>query len=227
MLFDKDGTLIDYHRTWGPINEAAAALAGAGDAALTHKLLDIGGMDAATGLTRPDSLLAAGNAREIAQAWIGAGCAMDVLALTQALDRLFVTAADTAIPVTDLEQLFARLKALGLFLGIASSDSEAAIRKLVDRFALGGLVDFIAGYDSGFGTKPEPGMLIAFCGSVGILPAEAAVIGDNRHDMNMAAAGGAGLRIAVLTGTGTAETLRPLSDFCLPSIAAVDRILRS
>ena len=226
VLFDKDGTLIDYHLTWGPINQAAAELAGSGDPALTHKLLDIGGMDASTRITRPDSLLAAGNTREIAEAWVGAGCAMDVMILTEALDRLFVTAADRAIPVTDLGRLFRRLKELGLFLGIASSDSEAAIRRLVDRFALASLVDFIAGYDSGVGTKPEPGMLIAFCRAVAICPAQAAVIGDNRHDMNMAAAGGAGLRIAVLTGTGTLETLGPLSDFCLPSIAMVDRVLR-
>ena len=27
VLFDKDGTLLDYHRTWGPINLAAAEIA--------------------------------------------------------------------------------------------------------------------------------------------------------------------------------------------------------
>ena len=63
VLFDKDGTLIDYHLTWGPIKQAAAELAGSGDPALTHKLLDIGGMDASTGITRPDSLLLAIRAR--------------------------------------------------------------------------------------------------------------------------------------------------------------------
>jgi phosphoglycolate phosphatase len=226
MLFDKDGTLLDYHRTWSPINRAAAELAGAGDAALTARLLDIGGMNAATGITRPDSLFAAGNTREIAEAWVDAGCTMNVVTLTDALDRLFVAGADTAVPVTDLARLFTRLRNFGLFLGIASSDSEAAIGRLVERFALGNLVDFIAGYDSGYGVKPQPGMLSAFCARMGIHSSEVAVVGDNLHDMNMASAGGAGLRIAVLTGTGTPETLGPSSDVCLPSIGTIESILR-
>ena len=226
VLFDKDGTLIDYHRSWAPINRAAAELAGAGDPALTARLLDVGGMDASTGITRPDSLFAAGNTREIAQAWVDAGCRMNPAALTDALDRLFVAGADRAVPVTDLASLFTRLRERGLFLGIASSDSEAAISRLVERFGLGDLVDFIAGYDSGCGTKPEPGMLLAFCKAVAIHPSEVAVVGDNLHDMNMAASGGAGLRIAVLTGTGTVETLRPSCDFCLPDIVTIERVLR-
>lgn len=227
VLFDKDGTLLDYHRTWSPINRAAAALAASGDPVFAEKLLDVGGMDPWTGITRPDSLFAAGNTLEIAEAWVGTGCAIGISDLTEALDRLFVEGASSAVPVTDLRALFTRLRGLGLFLGIASSDSEAAINRLVDRFALGNLVDFIAGYDSGYGTKPEPGMLFAFCDAVGIRPAEAAVVGDNLHDMNMAAAGGAGLRVAVLTGTGTVATLGPASDFCLPGIGAIEGILRN
>jgi phosphoglycolate phosphatase len=226
VLFDKDGTLIDYHRSWSAINRAAAALAASGDPALAEKLLNIGGVDLSTGRTRPDSLFAAANTLEIAEAWVEAGCMIGVAALTEALDRLFVEGADAAVPVTDLLRLFARLKELGLFVGIASSDSEAAINRLVDRFALGDLVDFVAGYDSGYGTKPEPGMLLAFCNAVGLQPADVAVVGDNLHDMAMAAAGGAGLRLAVLTGTGTAETLRPSSDFCLPGIEMLEEVLR-
>jgi phosphoglycolate phosphatase len=225
VLFDKDGTLLDYHRTWAPINRVAADLAGAGDHALAARLLDIGGMDASTGITRPDSLFAAGNTREIAEAWVNAGCTMTVAALTNALDHLFVEGADAAVPVTDLVQLFTRLKNLGLVLGIASSDSEAAIDRLIDRFDLGNLVDFVAGYDSGYGVKPEPGMLSAFCRHVGIHPSQVAVVGDNLHDMNMAAAGGAGLRIAVLTGTGTSETLKLWSDLCLEHIGTIESIL--
>ena len=226
VLFDKDGTLVDYHRTWSPINRAAAAFAACGDPVLAERLLDIAGMSSATGITRPDSLFAAGNTVEIAQAWSEAGCPIGVRALTEALDRLFVDGAETSVPVTNLSHLLTRLQESGLVIGIASSDSQAAIHKLVDRFALRDLVDFIAGYDSGYGTKPESGMLLAFCKAVGIDPAETAVVGDNLHDMNMAAAGGAGLRIAVLTGTGTRETLGASCNFCLPSIETIESVLK-
>jgi phosphoglycolate phosphatase len=226
VLFDKDGTLLDYHRTWTPINRAAAAFAACGDPLLEEKLLDVAGMEASTGLTRADSLFAAGNTVEIAEAWSKAGCPIGVAALTEALDRLFVEGAGGAVPVTDLLRLLTRLKERGLFIGIASSDSQAAINRLVDRFKLRDLIDFIAGYDSGHGVKPEPGMVYAFCEAVGIAPAETAVVGDNLHDMNMAAAGGAGLRVAVLTGTGTVQTLKASSDVCLPSVAAIESVLR-
>ena len=45
------------------------------------------------------------------------------------------------------------------------------------------------------------------------------MVGDNRHDLEMARAGGAGLAVGVLSGTGTRETLAPMADVILDSIA--------
>lgn len=222
ILFDKDGTLIDYHQSWGPTNRRAAALAAAGDGDLAQRLLALGGMDAASGLTQADSLFAAGNTREIAAAWIAAGSPFELEALTQALDTLFQGVASEAVPVTDLRVFFERLAARGLAIGIASSDSEAAIRLMLRTFGLEGLVSYVAGYDSGYGWKPEAGMLLGFAQLLDISPAAIAVVGDNLHDMAMATAGGAGLRVGVLSGTGRRETLAPVADLCLPSIAALD-----
>ena len=44
------------------------------------------------------------------------------------------------------------------------------------------------------------------------------MVGDNRHDLEMAKAGGAGLAVGVLSGTGTREALAPLADVVLDSI---------
>ncbi|MDR6680710.1 HAD family hydrolase [Pseudomonas oryzihabitans] len=222
ILFDKDGTLIDYHQSWGPTNRRAAKLAAAGDVDLAQRLLGVGGMDAASGLTQADSLFAAGNTREIAEAWIAAGSPFELEALIQALDTLFQGVASEAVPVTDLRVFFERLAARGLAIGIASSDSEAAIRLMLRTFGLEELVSYVAGYDSGYGWKPEAGMLLGFAKALGIPPAQIAVVGDNLHDMAMATAGGAGLRVGVLSGTGRRETLAPVADLCLPSIAALD-----
>ena len=218
ILFDKDGTLLDYQRTWAPINRAAADLAASGDPALAAHLLSVGGMDAESGLTSSNSLLAAGNTDEIARAWIEAGARFSVSELTAALDTLFTAAVSDAVPVTNLVKLFRNLHERGFKLGIASSDSQAAIESLVERLSLTPWIDFIAGYDSGYGVKPEPGMLLAFCEAMGVSPAQTAVVGDNPHDMNMAISGGAGLRVGVLTGTGTRDVLQPLCDVCLPGI---------
>ncbi|WP_182084049.1 HAD family hydrolase [Aureimonas sp. ME7] len=218
VLFDKDGTLIDYHRSWEPTNRRAAKLAARGDEALERRLLQLGGTDPETGVTRAGSLLAAGNTSEIADAFIAAGSLFEPGDLVARLDALFIAAADDAVPVTDLAALFAALAGRGLAIGIASSDSEAAIRRLLHLTGAEPFVGFVAGYDSGHGAKPGPGMLIGFSRSIGVAPERIAVVGDNLHDMEMGRAGGAGLRIGVLTGTSTAEDLMPTADLCLPSV---------
>ncbi len=221
VLFDKDGTLIDYHKSWEPTNRRAAALASGGDAELALRLLERGGTDPRSGITRAGSLLAAGNTREIAQSWIEAGSPYDLASLITELDALFTEAAGAAVPVTDLARLFEGLAERGIAIGIASSDSETAIRRLLRLFEADRYVRFVAGYDSGHGVKPGPGMLLGFSEAVEVPPERIAVVGDNLHDLEMARSGGAGLRIGVLTGTGDEATLATLAHLCLPSIADV------
>ena len=222
ILFDKDGTLLKYDESWGPVNREAARIASAGDPELARHLLLAGGMDPETGVTRADSLLAAGNAVEIAEGFVDAGSPLAVADLAGQLDALFVRSADYAVPVTDLAALFARLKRRGLKLGVASSDNEQAIRRTAERFGFADHLDFVAGYDSGFGVKPQAGMLLAFCEAVGLQPAEVAMVGDNNHDMHMGINAGAGLKVAVLSGTGSRETLMAAADLCLSDITGLD-----
>lgn len=222
ILFDKDGTLIRYDESWGPVNREAARIAAAGDEDLEPRLLMAAGMDPDSGRTLADSLLAAGNAADIAAGFVAAGSPLRVDELTVLLDALFVRATEFAVPVTDLRVLFSRLKDHGLMLGIASSDNALSIQNTARRFGIEEYVDFIAGYDSGFGPKPEPGMVLGFCKAAALDPSRVAVVGDNNHDLVMAASAGAALKIGVLTGTGTRETLEPLADLCLDSIASLE-----
>ena len=227
ILFDKDGTLIDYHRTWTSINREAALFAAGGETDLADKLLAVGGWDAATQRVTADSALAAATASEIAELWSKHGSRIAPPQLTRDIDEIFARGMAEAVPVTDLARLFAELKGRGLALGIASSDNAISVDTLAKDHGLTAHLDFTAGYDSGHGSKPGPGMLLAFCDAVGCAPSETAVVGDNDHDMTMAEAGGAGLRIAVLTGTGTRAKLEPRSDYCIENIEGIPAILAS
>jgi phosphoglycolate phosphatase len=225
ILFDKDGTLLKYDESWGPVNRELAKIASAGDAALADHLLLACGMDPETGAITPDSLLAAGNTVEIAHGLVAAGSPLPADALTARLDALFTAATDFAVPVTELAPLFQRLKTLGYKLGIASSDNEDSIRNMARRFGIDSLVDFVAGYDSGFGGKPEPGMVLAFCAAVGLEAQEIAMVGDNNHDLHMGRNAGTGLRIGVLTGTGSRESLAAAAHYCLDDITQLEIVL--
>ena len=227
ILFDKDGTLIDYHRTWIPLNREAAMFAAGGQIALAENLLAAGGWDSATERVQAGSMLAAGSTTEIAELWHNNASPFGIHELTRGIDQIFARGMAAAVPVGDLRRQFADLKERNYALGIASSDSAASVAALVDRFELNDLVDFVAGYDSGYGSKPSPGMFLAFCAAIECQPGAAAVVGDNLHDMQMAESGGAGLKIAVLTGTGTVAELTPNSDACIASIKDLDRTLAS
>jgi phosphoglycolate phosphatase len=61
--------------------------------------------------------------------------------------------------------------------------------------------------------------VLAFADHAHLSLFEIAVVGDNRHDLVMARAASAGLSVGVLSGTGTRETLEPLADLVLGSVA--------
>lgn len=225
ILFDKDGTLLDYAKSWLPVNRELAAFAAAGDADLADHLLRETGMDPETGHVVPDSLLAAGNTREICEGLIKAGARRDFEEMVTHMDGLFASAASRAVPVTDLKAYFERLHGKGYKLGIASSDNERSIRHTAERFGFAHLVHYIVGYDSGHGSKPEPGMVLGFSAATGIDVSEIAVVGDNNHDLHMGQRAGAGLKVGVLTGTGSRESLSAASDHCLNDITELESVL--
>ena len=225
ILFDKDGTLLDFDATWAPANAEAARLASGGDLDLAERLMRRVGLDPRTLKTEPGSLLAAGNSREIAETWVDAGAVYQVDALTGILDRMADEAMRQAAALPGILNAVAELARDGYRLGVASSDSEAAIRTFLDENGLSTHIGYIAGYDSGFGPKPEPGMLNGFAEATALPASAIAVIGDSTHDLEMATRAGAGLKIGVLSGTGRNADLEPMADVVLASVADLPAFL--
>ena len=70
ILFDKDGTIIDYWRTWVPINREAALYAAGGDKAVADELLRARRPRSRRPIAiTPGTALAAGDFNDIAQAF--------------------------------------------------------------------------------------------------------------------------------------------------------------
>lgn len=219
VLFDKDGTLFDFHETWRPIVIQAATVAAEGDAALAARLMRAGGYDVLSRRFMADSVIAAGDAGVLAKLWEETGACLPRDNLHRQLDRLFTEQSPrTAVPVTDLRSLLSRLVGCGLSLGIATNDSLASATAVLERFGLADLVLFVAGYDSGHGSKPEPGMALAFCAVAGLPPKRVAIVGDSEHDMATGRAAGLGACIGVLSGAGTVASLTGRADLVLKDI---------
>ena len=227
IVFDKDGTLLDFNQTWLPVYRLAADEFADGDAVLAAQLLEQHGFDAAAGRFIGGSLLAAGNNRQIAETWARqVGKSDRISQLRRRLHGIFRDqSARQATPVRDLAPTLKRLKQAGMKLGVATADSHDGIINTLQSFDVLSAFDFLAGYDSGHGVKPEAGMVIAFCRQMELPANEVVVVGDNRHDIEMGRNAGAGLCVGVLTGTSTRADLESLADLVLDDISGLPGVL--
>jgi phosphoglycolate phosphatase len=226
IIFDKDGTLIDFIPTWLPAYRYAALELTNNDVQLAQQLLSCHGYDQATMRFIGGSLLAAGTNHEIAKAWAEhlpeINDETKLESLSERLNQIFQQqVALNSTPVRDLQATLRTLNRAGLKLGIATSDSYQGIHNTLESFDVISEFEFLCGYDSGHGIKPEPGMVLAFCEAMSLTPADVIVVGDNRHDMEMGKNAQAGLCVGVLTGASTRDELEPLADVVFEDIAGL------
>lgn len=228
ILFDKDGTLIDFPSTWTPVLQALALEFAKGDQARADELMVVAGYDHPQRCFKQGSIWAAGNTLDLVTAWLPDASDSERAATTRRVDDYCERLApDTAVPVTDLARFFGNLRQSGFSLGVATNDVTRSAKATMERLGVADLLCAILGYDSVARPKPAADMVLAFCAEAGIEPGEVAVVGDNLHDLVMARAAGAALAIGVLTGNGTREDLGAYADHIIDSIEDLPRLLQA
>ena len=219
ILLDKDGVLVDFHRTWKPaIKRAAARVArlASVDAArqeeLAAHLLAIVGHDATTDTFLPGSIWAAGTQEELFDAW-----AAELPGVPRQAIAAEVTAELSAaepLPPVPLEELIRWLdaaRAAGWKLAVVTNDLTASARATAQRHGYARLLDAIIGSDLVERPKPHPDLVHHAARVLGLLPRRMIVVGDNVHDGEMARAAGCAAFIGVTSGTSGHADLAPLA----------------
>lgn len=220
ILFDKDGTLVDFQATWFAIGDRLALQAAGGDRRKADALMEIAGYDFANHCFKADSVFAAGTNADIVDLWYPDVPAAERTAMTVGFDRLTAEeGAARSVALPGSRDAIAALHAAGFRLGVATNDSTGGAEKTLLALGVAQMFDAAYGYDGVANPKPAPDAIHAFCDLTGLKPSQIAMVGDNRHDLEMARAGGAGLAVGVLSGTGTRDSLAPLADVVLDSIA--------
>lgn len=217
VLFDKDGTLIDFTASWGALTREVIAVYAPDDPDLAAALGAAIGFDVGTGLFLPGSPVVSGGTDEVAALMSALLPGIAAEEIEAEANRL---AAEARVePAPKLAETIGRLAAMGVSLGVATHDSEAAAHAHLDALGLTGRFAFVSGYDSGHGLKPGPGMAEAFCRAAGLSPADIVMVGDSVHDLGAGRAAGAAASVGVLTGPAAAAELAPHADVVLDGIA--------
>ena len=218
LVFDKDGTLFDYQTTWGPwatyfINELSK-----GDPQLAKLIADALEFDRDAGKFRPHSHFIAGTTEQVLEVVLSAMPSMS----RETLEKFYYesTASAELSPPVLLAPLFERFKQNGIKIGVATNDHEATAISHLDKASIKSYFDFIAGFDSGYGVKPEPGMLNGFCTSTALQPSEVAMVGDSLHDLEAGKRAGM-TTIGVLTGMAKKEELATQATVVLNHIGEI------
>ena len=225
ILFDKDGTLIDFMASWMPAIHEAAKHFSNNDQSIADKMLAASGYDKESAEIIGGSILAAANNQQIAECWSQFLEIQPDTAMVAQLNRIFLYHnKHSSVAVTDLPLLFSDLKSRGIKLGLATSDSEEGAIATLQALQVYEQMDFVCGYNSGHGIKPEAGMVNAFANQLGLSNDQIMVVGDNTHDLHMAHNAKAKLAVGVLTGTSSVEKLHEAA-YVLNDVAEIPALL--
>jgi len=224
ILFDKDGTLFHYTETWGAWARATLLHLTEGDENLARKMgWDVGYRWESNDFVAGSPLVVGSN-EEIFGAW---GAALPHMSLEEidAVCRHYIEHLPDA-PVCDLNLVLGELRTAGYILGVATNDYERGAAKQLEDQSIAHHFAFVAGFDSGYGAKPEPGQILGFAETTGIDPTNIAMVGDSNHDLHAGANAKVGLKVGVLTGPAVARDIEDAADIVLPDISHLNRHLQ-
>ena len=212
MIFDKDGTLIDFHAMWGGwARELGTRLEAAARRPVAPDVFAAIGFDPSTGRVAAGGPLAAATMAEIegvVAAVLRRWCPSVAAARRATETAWFVPDPVTlAVPLADLQALFADLRAGGRRIAVVTTDDRAPTDATLRALGARDAVEAMVCGDDGFPMKPAPDSVFAICQALQTEPPRVAVVGDSPADLAMARAAGAGLVVGVRSGVGAAADL--------------------
>lgn len=223
VLFDKDGTLFSFTETWGEWCERLLTALSPDDSKLRRR------MAAAIGYNPDQRSFTKG------ATFISESADQTVATLSELLPAMSPGQVASIglqlqhqlplFPVTDLPALFAELKASGLRVGLATNDYESTAKAHLKQLGVFDYFDFVCGFDSGYGSKPSPGMITAFCDRVALDPTHVAMVGDSMCDIDAGRAAGVALTVGVLTGPAGYDELDQIAHAVVPDISHLPGLL--
>ncbi|MCP4182459.1 MAG: HAD family hydrolase [Hyphomicrobiales bacterium] len=225
VLFDKDGTLIDFADTFFEACSKIILHLANNNLHLATNLANAVGFDLQTFDCTASSEIVGGTSMTIARIWQPILDRSTVSQLSLELDGYFDKYTELAVTAFEFTRpTLEKLDDMDLALGVATNDSENNARHHLGTIKVEELFSFVAGYDSGYGPKPEPGMIRAFASQQQIAPDEVVMVGDSINDL-LAGKNASALAVAVTSGLAGNDELRPFADHVIADISQLPELL--
>jgi phosphoglycolate phosphatase len=223
IIFDKDGTLIDFDAMWGTWTlQLADRLQASVKLDVRQALCDSYGYDIARRKILPDGKLTCTpmwKLRELMLDVTQSAGISDHQAQGVVEEAWFVPDPVTlAKPFTNVRKLFTNIHERGIKIAIATTDDRKPTEAMLHAFGVTDLITTMVCADDGIQAKPAPDMVTTICARMNIDPCKVIVIGDTVADLQMGRSAGAGYVIGVLSGVGLLEHLTPLADILIDTV---------
>lgn len=130
--------------------------------------------------------------------------------------------------LTNIKELYRYLNSKGIKMGMATADSMQSATHMINKLDLNDSFDFIGAYDGIMKRKPHKDMCEKFCNMYSLKSHEVAIVGDSYTDMLFAKNSGA-IGVGVLSGVSCKINLKDTANIILPSIDFLldDEVLNS
>ena len=227
VIFDKDGTLIDFQQMWG---RWAIGFAERMSVAIGHDVraafAEAYGYDPATAHIDPTGRLAIASMAHMQQVAVqivaphGVSVGNAYVMVQQAWQPPDPTRE--AVPLVDVLALFTAIRAKGAQIAVATADNRAPTLATLTHLGVVHLVGAVAcADDAGVAPKPAPDKIFAVCRALGVPPHDAIMLGDTPADMQMGHNAGVMAQIGVTSGLSRVADLQPFTSYIAPTVAAL------
>lgn len=214
MLFDKDGTLLDFHATWGlALGEAIEASARSEeDAMQAFRLLEFDVTERRVAMSSPF----------VAETSETVGRMLEAhLDLRTFATRLQSGSTNRVLAAPGADELLNALSAVGVPCAVVTNDDQHIAELQMKALGWSERFGTVIGADSGFGGKPDPGPVRAACRLLNAPEAASWMIGDSLFDM--LAGRSAGCRTLLVTnGEAVPDEATTIADLVVESLGELD-----
>lgn len=194
IIFDKDGTLLDFDAYWVSVSDAAitSVLTEYGaPLSLKEKILLAFGIE--NGMTYPDGILCRGTYEEMGDTVFeilkSHGCAISRDEAINSVICAYNASADFGEIKPTCDNLISALTALresGIRLAVVTTDNPKITEKCLKGLGIYGLFDEIYTDDGIHPTKPDPSAAAEFLKRYGIKKERTFMVGDTETDAKFA-----------------------------------------